>query len=100
MEICLEKLKTYLSSKSVRYGSEDIRSLLGLLQYWYLEENPVDNEKIRGALAELDGISEQLALRDQNQMFMVTTELCEHYVEQAFEDGLHTGIRLCVELFT
>ena len=100
MNICVEKLKTYLASRPVRYGSDNICSLLGLLQYWYLEENPVDNEAIRSALAELDGITEQLTLADQNRMFMVTTELCQRYVEQAFEDGLHTGLRLSMELFT
>ena len=94
----IEKIKSFLSEQSPGYGFEDADSLLKMLCYYYMENNPVDNGVIRCQFKELDEILSKLSFSDNNAIFHLTGTLCASYEEQAFVDGVAVGWRLYTEL--
>lgn len=94
----IQYLKEYLTNKQPNYGYSDAESLLDMLYYAYTADNPVYNEAIKSRFAHLDRILSQLTLDDNNEVFLLTTELCAEHAKLAFHSGVHTGARLFIEL--
>lgn len=94
----IQYLQEYLKEKHIEYGYSDAKNLLEKLYYAYTLSNPIDNEKIRYQFDNLDKILSRLTLRDNNQIFEITSELCEEHSHLAFLAGIHAGFLLNMEL--
>ena len=94
----IENLESFLSEQSPHYGFDDANSLLEMLCYYYMEQNPVDNALVRCQFKELDAILSKLSFSDNNAVFHLAATLCASYEKQAFMDGVAVGLRLYKEL--
>lgn len=94
----IQRLKQHLDSKQINYEFRDAESILDMLYYAYISENPVENESITARFMELESILCQLTLDENNRVFDITIQLCSEYAHRAFLVGVHAGARLYTEL--
>ena len=94
----IENLKSLLTEQTPHYGYDDANSLLEMLCYYYMEQNPVDNGIIRCQFKALDEILSKLSFSDNNAIFHIAGTLCATYERQSFMDGVSVGWRLYTEL--
>ena len=94
----IENLARFLSKQPPNYGFTDANSLLEMLCYYYMENNPVDNSIIRCQFDELDAILSKLSFSDNNAVFCLIGTLCASYEKQAFMDGIAVSWQLYTEL--
>ncbi len=94
----VEKLKTHLMEQTQNYGYSNASSLLEMLYCFYTSENPIDSESIRARFESMDDILSALSLKENNEIFGLTCDLCMEYERRAFLEGLHVGVRLITEL--
>lgn len=98
MNTYIEHLKEYLLNKQPNYGYKDAHSLLDMLYYYYTQDNPIENQKIKASFAHLDNILALLPLQDNDTVFVLTANLCNEYAKQGFIAGIITGTHLFAEL--
>ena len=95
MKEMLETLKQYILSHPPDNG--DGEGILDMLFWHYVENNAIDNKKIR---AQFTALRELLALppKDYDAVFYAVTDLCMEHGRLAFGEGLKFGIFLMQEL--
>ena len=98
MDKYVERLKRYVMNLPENYGYDDASSLLDMLCYFYMENNPVESAVIRCKFVDLDEILSKLTLRENDEMFRIVCDLCTEHERRAFQDGIRLGIRLISEL--
>lgn len=98
MNTHLQRLQEHLKGVPIEYGNSDAESLSDMLYESYASSNPIDNQKIRLQFNEIDEILSQLTLSENNQVFEITSELCEEHTHLAFLAGVHVGFLLNTEL--
>ena len=93
-----EKLQAYLANRPVNRHWEDAQSILELLCYIYVEQNPIENSTILYQYQKLDQLLEDLSLRENDQLSDLICDICTEYARQAFLSGVHVGFSLFTEL--
>lgn len=76
----------------------DMESVLEVLYWYYAENNPIDNQKIRDSFAKLRSQFPNLSLQEFNPIFETVSELCVEDQRLAFYEGLRLGVTLMIEL--
>lgn len=76
----------------------DTGSIMEFLAKQYLEENPIESDKIREIQMQMAPYYEKIDLDASNKLFMLVYDLCEAYEDAAFREGLHMGVRLRQEI--
>lgn len=95
MKELLETLKQYILSHPPDNG--DGESILDMLFWHYVENNAIDNKKIR---AQFTALRELLALppKDYDSVFYAVSDLCLEHGRLTFTEGVHLGVLLMKEL--
>ena len=93
----IEKLNEFLSEQHPNFP-HDVDSLLGVLYYYYTEDNPIDNALIRCQFKELDDCLKSLSWEQHEMVFATICNLCSSFERQAFLNGIPVGVRLYQEL--
>lgn len=91
-------LKSFLAEKTPYFGCDDANSILEMLYYFYIEENPIDSAVIRCQFKKLDDVLSKLSLVDNDRVFSLAVDLCDSHTKKAFLEGVHIGMRLFTEL--
>ena len=94
----IEQLKTYLAENEPNYRGGGAKTIWEMLYWHYSEANPIENDKIRGKLAQLNECLEKLTIRENDRVFDLVMDLCLGYDQAAFYAGLRVGGRLTEEL--
>jgi len=98
MDKYVQRLKWYVMNLPEHYRYDDAGSLLDMLCYFYIENNPIEGAVIRCKFADLDEILSKLTLRENDEVFRLVCDLCTEHERRAFQDGIRLGIRLICEL--
>lgn len=91
-------LKSYLMGEEPNYGDGGSHSLLEMLNRHYTEQNPMEDDAIRGEFDSLDGILSKLPLREHDAVWDLVCRLCGNHQRQGFLHGVRVGVRLASEL--
>ncbi len=74
-------------------------SISFLASHWYYpENNPNDDQKIRDSFAKLRGQFPNLNLQEFDPIFDTVSDLCVEHERLAFYEGLRLGVTLMTEL--
>lgn len=95
MKKMLETLKQHIREHPPNYG--DGESILDVLFWHYVENCPMDNEKVRSQFAALR-VMLNLPPKDYDVVFYAVSDLCLEHGRLAFGEGLKFGIFLMQEL--
>ena len=94
----IEKLKRYLSDRKFEDDCEDGKFLVDILYSYYIEDHPIESEYIKSRYGHLDAILSKLTLRENDEIFKITVDLCDEHTKLAFLNGVDVGFRLFTEL--
>lgn len=94
----LNILKAYLSENPVPVGNCNMDSLLGMLYCCHHQCNNIETDEMKLCFNRLDSIMEKLSKEENDQVFNLTSSLCEQYQQAAFRQGLLVGFHLFQEL--
>jgi len=75
----------------------DIETLRNLFGIYYRTHNPILPEQIED-YALLHTIMDKLSQKRKNQLRRLIVEICDEYRQDAFLEGIQTGIWLMLEL--
>ena len=98
MSININQVMEYLDTHPLRLYKGDLRSLLELLHGIFAESNPVDSLRLREKYESLDGILEQLAYDDADEVNALVCDLCFEHEQLGFDYGLMAGMQLMSEI--
>lgn len=95
MKELLETLKQYILSHPP--DNEDGEGILDMLFWHYVENNAIDNKKIR---AQFTALRELLSFppKDYDSVFYAVSDLCMEHGRLAFAEGIRVGVRLMKDL--
>ncbi len=96
MKEYLKFLEDYYKQNPPNHG--DMESVLEVLYWYYAENNPIDNQKIRDSLAKLRSQFPNLSLQEFDPIFDTVSDLCVEDQRLAFYEGLRLGVTLMIEL--
>ncbi len=96
MKEYLKFLEEYYKQNPPNHG--DMESVLEVLYWYYAENNPIDNQKIRDSFAKLRSQFPNLSLQEFDPIFDTVSELCVEDQRIAFQEGLRLGVTLMMEL--
>ncbi len=96
MKKYLKFLEEYYKRNPPNQG--DMESVLEVLYWYYAENNPIDNQKIRDSFAKLRSQFPNLSLQEFDPIFDTVSELCVEDQRLAFYEGLRLGVTLMIEL--
>ena len=96
MKKYLKILEEYYKQNPPKHG--DMESVLEVLYWYYAENNPIDNQKIRDSFAKLRSQFPNLSMQEFDPIFDTVSELCEEHERLAFYEGLRLGATLMIEL--
>ena len=92
----LKFLEEHFRQNPLNHG--DMESVLEVLYWYYAENNPIDNQKIRDSFAKLRSQFSNLSLQEFDPIFETVSELCVEGQRLAFYEGLRLGVTLMLEL--
>lgn len=72
----IAQLKTYLTENEPNYGGAGAQTIWEMLYWCYTEYNPINTEKIRLKLTQLNGCLSKLTLKENDQVMDLLTDLC------------------------
>lgn len=98
MKEYLKFLEEYYKQNPPNYG--DMESVLEVLYWYYAENNPIDNQKIRDSFAKLRSQFPNLSIQGFDPIFTTVSDLCVEHERLAFHEGLRVGVELMMELAT
>ena len=98
MDTYIQKLKNYIFEKQIHDAHVDADSILDMLYFAYMEDNPISEEPIKENFQHVDHILSQLSIENNDSLFLIIVKLCEDYAKSAFLSGIHIGVRLFLEL--
>ncbi len=87
-----EYLKEHFKQNPLNHG--DMESVLEVLYWYYAENNPINNRKIRNSFAKLRSQFPNLSLQEFDPIFDTVSELCVKDQHLAFYEGLRLGVTL------
>lgn len=96
MKEYLKFLEEYYKQNPPNHG--DMGSVLEVLYWYYAENNPIDNQKIRDSFAKLRSQFPNLSLQEFDPIFDTVSELCVEDQRLAFYEGLRLGVALMIEM--
>ena len=96
MKEYLKILEEYYKQNPPNHG--DMESVLEVLYWYYAENNPIDNQKIRDSSAKLRSQFSNLSLQEFDPIFDTVSELCTEHQRLAIYEGLRLGVTLMIEL--
>lgn len=76
----------------------DTSSILEFLVKQYLEEHPINSERIQEIQAQMNPYYEGIDLDSSNELFMLVYDLCSEYENAAFREGFSVGVQLRREI--
>ena len=94
----IAQLKTYLAENEINCRGGGAKTIWEMLYWYYSEANPIETDKIRAGLAQLNECLEKLTVRENGRVFDLVMDLCLGYEQAAFYAGLRVGCRLTDEL--
>lgn len=80
----IENLKAFLAEQTPNFAYDDAGSVLDMLYFYYMDDNPVDNGVIRCQFSELDKVLSKLSFEDCERVFFLAVGLCVSHMRQAF----------------
>ncbi len=95
MKEYLKFLEEYYKQNPPNHG--DMESVLEVLYWYYVENNPIDNQKIRNSFAKLRSQFPNLSLQEFDPIFDTVSDLCVEHERLAFYEGLRLGVTLMIE---
>ena len=98
MQSFAEALKAYTRDHPFDAGNGDAETVLDQLYQAYAESHESDPSEIRESFKKLDKLLSALPLDDNNAVFNLCCSLCTAYEHKAFQDGVHYGAYLMMEL--
>ena len=98
MDKTAARLKAYIDTHLFDPGDSDCKTVLEQLHQVYAESHESDPSEIRESLKKLDKLLSALPLDDNNAVFNLCCSLCTAYEHKAFQDGVHYGAYLMMEL--
>ena len=98
MDKIAERFKTYIDTHHIDLGDGDCETVLDQLYQAYAESHESDPPEIRESFKKLDKLLGALPLDDNNAVFNLCCSLCTAYEHKAFQDGVHYGAYLMMEL--
>ena len=96
MEQFLGTLKRHIAEHPPNFG--DGNSVLTMLYECYNENNPYDNDQIRGDFNELYQQMDGMPLREMDQIIYPVCKLCRDHEQAGFVNGIRIGVCLSKEL--
>ena len=96
----IENLKAFLAEQTPKFVYGDGQSVLDMLCFYYMDDNPVDGAVIRCQFSQVDKVLSKLSLEDCDRLFLLVVGLCTDHARQAFTAGVQVGMRLFTELQT
>ncbi len=96
MKKYLKFLEEYCKQNPPNHGN--LESVMEVLHWYYAENNPIDNQKIRDGFAKLRSQFPNLSLQEFDPIFGTVSELCVEHERLAFYEGLRLGVTLMIEL--
>ncbi len=96
MKKSLKFLEEHFKQNPPNHG--DLDSVMDVLHWYYAENNPIDNQKIRDGFAKLRSQFPDLSLQEFDPIFDTVSDLCVEHERLAFYEGLRLGVTLMIEL--
>ena len=94
-----EDLIHALETTEVKHGRDRSDGMLDALYQSYCEGQRCDSAPVSELFQQLNDLLSVLPLKQQDSVVDVACKLCSAYQEEAYKDGLRSGIRLSQELF-
>ena len=94
----MNQLKNELTQYAKTCHYEEADSVLDLLWYWYLSNNPVDDGQIQQAEDAIAPVFSELSMENSDKLSDHILGLCTAYQRAAFLEGIILGTRLAREL--
>ena len=98
MDKIAERFKIYIDTHHIDLGDGDCETVLDQLYQAYAESHESDPSEIRESFKKLDKLLSALPLDDNNAVFNLCCSLCTAYEHKAFQEGVHYGAYLMMEL--
>ncbi len=96
MKKYLKFLEEYFKQNPPNHG--DLESVMEVLHWYYAENNPIDNQKIRDGFAKIRQQYSHLSMQEFDPIFTTVSDLCLEHEHLAFLEGLRLGVTLMMEL--
>ena len=98
MNQSIEKMKAYFAENPLKNENGNVTSLTEELFWYYMENNPLVNEKIRSLYNQSDSYFAHLSLKEIDAVFDTFSDLCLEQEKLAFQGGIRLGTQLMLEL--
>lgn len=85
-------------TETIKYAIDAENNILEFLASRYLEEHPVSSQEIKSIEKEMAPYYENAPFEASCQLFQTVYDLCSHYENTAFREGLRVGLQLAKEL--
>lgn len=96
MKKYLQFPEEHLKQNPTNHG--DLDSVHEVLHWYYAENNPIDNQKIRDSFAKLRSQFPNHSLQEFDPIFDTVSDLCVEHERLSFYESLHLGVTLMIEL--
>lgn len=96
MKTYFETLNAYVEANPPDFG--DGESVLTMLYECHNENNPYNNEQIKGDFNEFYRLMNGMELREIDKIIYPVCTLCREHEKAGFIEGIKIGIRLATEL--
>ena len=98
MKLSIKNLRRYIVEHPLNHATTDTDLLLDDLYWYYAENNPLINERIRSLSNSADCYLTQLTMKDCDALFRIFSDLCTEQERLAFRGGVRIGMQLLLEL--
>ena len=89
-----QMLEQYLKEHPIMGKDNEIGDILACLTRRYMEDNPIESEKIHGIEKEMEPYYENVSFAASERLFRLVYDLCDAYGDAAFQAGLLMGLHL------
>lgn len=93
-----KKLEQYLKEHPIMGRDNEIGEILAYLARHYMEDNPIESEKIREIEQEMEPYYENVPFAASERLFRLVYDLCDAYGDAAFQAGITMGLHLREEI--
>ena len=94
-----EHLKSYLAGHPLNYETQGADSLILDLFWYFSENNPPVNDKIRTIKQQIEPFISHLTFAQRNELSDLYSDLCMEIESLCFFGGLRIGTKLMLDLF-
>ncbi len=98
MNQLLDAIKAELKQQPIKYDYKDIHTLMEYIWRSHIENNPIDNGRLRELNEKMDPILSSVPVADSDTLFFTFWKFCEEYGRESFLEGFCIGARLMLEL--